>query len=173
MKRTSIALAILLASPLQTLAQSATEQEKQAAVFLERVLRPWSLVVKPWNRDVTEAEWATARTDCVTPKAVADPMPVGEAEDKLPPRSELLGSTAFYRGAIGLQSVDIATGKMEVFPNVQVGRSQNGAPAYQISNDERTIQIAMGKVPAGEESAVVMLFDGGLYLSCRQPADDQ
>ncbi len=172
-KITAVLLAVSIAALVQSArAQSATEQEKQAAVFLERILRPWSLVLKPWDRDATEAEWKTAQADCNTKKTIANPISAGEAENKLPPDSELVGSIAFYRGAKGLQNIEMASGKIEVFPNVQVGRSANGAPAYQISNDQRTIQIAMGKVPVGGKASVVMIFDGGLYLSCRQPAND-
>lgn len=130
------------------------------------------MVLKPWDRDATEAEWLAARNDCMTPKKVSAANLVGGAEDSLPPESELFGSRAFYRGARGLQSVEMASGTVEVFPTVQVGTSQSGAPAYQISNADRTIQIAMGKVPVDGKSTVVMNFDGGLFLSCRKPEGD-
>jgi len=164
--------AVLVCAANTALAQTASQQEQQAAIFLERILRPWSLVLKPWDRDATNAEWASAQADCKTPKKVAVTKPAGDAEDALPPESELLGSLAFYRGAKGLQSVELPGGKIEMFPNVQVGVSQTGAPAYQISNSGRTIQIAMGKVPVEGKPSVVMNFDDGLYLSCRQPNDN-
>ena len=165
--------AMAIATSSTASAQSASQQEQQAAIFLERILRPWSLVLKTWDRDVIDAEWLSAKADCVTPKRVATTRPDAGAENALPPQSELFGSLAFYRGAKGLQSVELPEGTIEVFPNVQVGVSQTGAPAYQISNDNRTIQIAMGKVPVKGKPSVVMIFDGGLYLSCRQPTGDR
>ncbi|MGI9357520.1 MAG: hypothetical protein ACR2PF_20475 [Rhizobiaceae bacterium] len=169
----SLALAVMVLATLPVaFAQSASQQEQQAAIFLEQILRPWSLVLKPWDRDATSAEWASTKADCMTPKKVESTKPVGDAEDALPPESELFGSLAFYRGAMGLQSIELPGGTIEVFPNVQVGVSQTGAPAYQISNDDRTIQIIIGKVPMAGKPSVMMIFDGGLYLSCRQPVDD-
>lgn len=162
---------VTLPSHAQT---SGLGEEKEAALFLERILRPWSQVIPRWDRDPTTKEWQSARVICgqAAPERV-NVQPKGNATASLPPRSERFGHIAFYRGDKGLQMVDWRNGAILMFPNFNAGRAANGAPVYKLHGDGHDIVAALGQTQTDSGEAVVMVFDGGLYLSCRQPESDR
>lgn len=166
---------LLVAATFSALGTGAVAQQtnatRQAAIFLEQILRPWALVLPEWTRDPSGDEWSKATTLCETPARIDTVKPVGNADPIPPPATELFGSLAFYRGKSGLQLLNMSDGVAKLYPDIKVSRTANDTPIYQVGNAAEKITVAIGATPVNGERKVIMAWGNALYLSCRQPSE--
>ncbi len=150
--------------------RDATDQSaiRQSAIFLEQVVGPWALILPKWNVDPTSDDWKTARQSCLAPLAAQNPEVVKDADPKIPPKDMLFGSLVYYRGADGLQQYSAADNQIRSYPNLRVGRSNSGAPVYEISGSGGKVIINIGKINSDSGSAIVMVRENALLLRCKQ-----
>ena len=159
------------------LAQTASAEGNQAVlrlsvIFLEQVVGAWSVVLPTWDRDPTSEDWQTALQRCSTKIDTSSPAVVGDASPQLPQAELLVGSLVFYRGPDGLQQLSSIDNDIRKFPKLQIGRSKNDTPVYQITGSGGNATISIGKIPSDEKELIVMIKDGTLLLRCQPNASE-
>ena len=158
-------------------AQTASEEGNQAVLqlsinFLQQVVGAWSVVLPSWDRDPTGEDWQAALQRCSTKIDTSGPAVIGDASPQLPQPELLVGSLVFYRGPGGLQQLSAVDNDIRKFPKLQIGRSNNDTPVYQITGSGGNATISIGKIPSDQKELIVMIKDGTLLLRCQPNASE-
>lgn len=158
-------------------AQTASAEGDQAVlrlsvIFLEQVVGAWSVVLPTWDRDPTGEDWEKALQRCSSKIDTGSPSVVEDASPQLPQPELLVGSLVFYRGPDGLQQLSAIDNDIRKFPKLQIGRSKNNTPVYQITGSGGSATISIGKIPSEEKELIVMIKDGTLLLRCQPNASE-
>ncbi len=169
--RAAIGLSAALWSTIVA-AQSSGEPDqsaiRQSAVFLEQIVGAWATVLPKWDEDPTDDDWRAARQFCLTPLTAQSPAVVKDADPTFPSKDMLFGTLIYYRGVDGLQQYSAAQNEIRSYPNLRVGRSNNGAPVYEISGSGGNIIINIGKIDSDAGPAIVMVRENALLFRCKQ-----
>ncbi|MEP0943367.1 MAG: hypothetical protein ABJH63_04870 [Rhizobiaceae bacterium] len=166
-----------IAVPAPAIAQTATAEGNQAVlrlsvVFLEQVVGAWSVVLPKWDRDPTGEDWQAALQRCATRIDASAPKVIGDASPQLPQPELLVGSLVYYRGPDGLQQLSATEGDIRKFPKLQIGKSNNNTPVYQITGSGGARTISIGKIPSDEREFIVMINESALLLRCQPNASE-
>ena len=163
--------------PQQAKAQTSDAETNRAVMqlsvlFLQQVVGAWSVVLPKWDRDPTEKDWQTALERCSTTMPIESPKIIGDADPQMPPSELLVGSLVYYRGPSGLQQLSAIEGDLRKFPKLQIGRSNNDTPVYQIAGSGGAATMSLGKIPSDKGEFIVMIRDSTLLLRCQPNATE-
>lgn len=141
---------------------------RQSAIFLEQIVGAWALVLPKWDRDPTSQDWQTARTSCAAQVSNFAPVLIENASLEPPSPGLMFGDLIFYRGPDGLQQYEMSSNEARLFPQLRIGQTRSGSPAYQISGSGGQIVVTIGKIPSDHEAEIVLVRGGELYMKCTQ-----
>lgn len=144
----------------------ASPSVRQSAIFLEQIVGGWALVLRTWDRDPTQQDWQTARASCAVPISDFAPDPIENASIEPPSPGLLFGNLIYYRGPDGLQQYELSSNEARLFPQLRIGQTGSGSPAYQISGSGGQIVVTIGKIPSDKESEIVLVRGGELFMKC-------